>query len=153
MSHKNTFVKKLTALVLCLCMVLPMVTTGFAPMMALLDTLAPQADAAVTEKGKVAFYVPEVIYLRPYSSSWGESTSASFQFYVENTVNTSSIYTQPTPNTTLKTTGMIYFASADGFSDVAISHRFCDADGNTISGGSVSYDSYTQAGSYDSVVI
>ncbi len=48
MNTKNTFVKKLTALVLCLCMVLPMVTTGFAPMMALLDGIVPEAQAYET---------------------------------------------------------------------------------------------------------
>ena len=120
MNTKNTFVKKLTALVLCLCMVLPMVTTGFAPMMALLDGIAPQAEAAVTEKVKVAFYVPEVIYLYPNLQSWTTSTETPFQYYIENTVNTSNIYAQPTTNTVLRKGGTIYFAAGNGFSDVSI---------------------------------
>ena len=148
MNTKNTFVKKLTALVLCLCMVLPMVTTGFAPMMAILDGIVPQADAAVTEKGKVAFYVPEVIYLYPNATSWRDTTSTPFQFYVENTVNTSSIYSQPTPNTELKTTGTIYFAAESGFSNVSIATRFCDANGNTVSGGSVTTGAFSNNTTY-----
>ena len=153
MNTKNTFVKKLTALVLCLCMVLPMVTTGFAPMMALLDGIVPQADAAVTEKGKVAFYVPEVIYLYPEALSSAKATATPFQYYVENTVNTSSIYAQPTPNTTLNTSGTIYFASEDGFSDVSIATRFCDANGNTISGGSVTTVAFSNKTSYGTFAV
>ena len=148
MNTKNTFVKKLTALVLCLCMVLPMVTTGFAPMMALLDTLAPQADAAVTEKGKVAFYVPEVIYLYPNATSWRDATSTPFQYYIENTVNTSDIYAQPTTNTVLRKGGTIYFAAENGFSDVSITHRFMDESFNTITGGSITVGSFSNSSSY-----
>ena len=153
MNTKNTFVKKLTALVLCLCMVLPMVTTGFAPMMALLDGIAPQADAAVTEKGKVAFYVPEVIYLYPEARSSAQATATPFQYYVENTVNTSSIYTQPTPNTTLNNSGTLYFAAENGFSDVSVSTRFVDASGNTISDGSVTVGSFSNKTSYGTFAV
>ncbi len=148
MKHKNTFVKKLTALVLCLCMVLPMVTTGFAPMMALLDGIAPQAEATVTEKGKVAFYVPEVIYLYPNATSWRDATSTPFQYYIENTVNTSDIYAQPTTNTELRKGGTIYFAAENGFSDVSITHRFMDESFNTITGGSITVGSFSNSSSY-----
>ncbi len=153
MNTKHSFVKKLTALVLCLCMVLPMVTTGFAPMMALLSTLAPQAEAAVTEKGKVAFYVPEVIYLYPEALSSAQATATPFQYYVENTVNTSSIYTQPTTNTALNSTGTLYFAAESGFSDVSIATRFCDANGNTISGGSVTTGAFSNKTSYGTFAV
>ncbi len=76
MKHKNTFVKKLTALVLCLCMVLPMVTTGFAPMMALLESIVPEAEAAVAG---IKIVVPETVYLEPKTG-----TTTTGQWYVNN---------------------------------------------------------------------
>ncbi len=51
MNHKNTFVKKLTAIVLCLCMVLPVLSTGFSPLSALLDGIALNADARAEVQG------------------------------------------------------------------------------------------------------
>ncbi|MBR2411795.1 MAG: InlB B-repeat-containing protein, partial [Clostridia bacterium] len=111
------------------------------------------ADAAVAEKGKVAFYVPEVIYLYPEARSTAQATATPFQYYVENTVNTSSIYTQPTTNTELKSSGTVYFAAADGFSDVVISTRFTDVSGNTISGGSVSVGAFSNKTSYGTFAV
>ena len=106
------------------------------------------AEAAVTENGNVAFYVPEVIYLYPEALSSAQATATPFQYYVENTVNTSSIYSQPTTNTELKSTGTVYFAAADGFSDVSISTRFVDSNGNAVSGGSVSVGAFSNKTSY-----
>jgi len=106
------------------------------------------ADAAVAEKGKVAFYVPEVIYLYPSLTSWKEATSTPFQYYIENTVNTSNIHSTPTPNTTLRSGGTIYFTADDGYEDVTITTRFTDASGNTISGGSVTVGSFSKSSNY-----
>lgn len=113
-----------------------------------------EADAAVANtNGKVAFYVPEVIYLYPNATAWRDATSTPFQFYVENTVNTASIYSAPTTNTELKSNGTIYFAAEHGFSDVVISSRFMDKNGNTISGGSVTVGGFSSKNTYGTFAI
>ena len=48
------------------------------------------ADADSTDSSEVPvyFYVPEAIYLAPRSASWGATTSSTFRYFIQNTVNT-----------------------------------------------------------------
>ncbi|MBR0349730.1 MAG: InlB B-repeat-containing protein, partial [Clostridia bacterium] len=92
------------------------------------------SESKTTENGKVAFYVPEIIYLRPVSSSWDESTSAAFQFYIENTMSDSNFYADPSPSSAANTQGTIKFAAEEGFSDVSLSYQFEDSSGSVLSG-------------------
>ncbi len=121
----NTVKKALSVF---LCAVMLMTTLCFFP---LVDMGAVEAQAAITTEGKrVAFYTPEVIYLYPNVTSWTESTSTPFQYYVGNTVDVDDIYTAPVPSTETADTGKIYFAAEEGMKDVELSYTFMDSDGN-----------------------
>ena len=99
MKSIKRFAKRALSLVLCLAMV--MTTLIFFE----IGITKPKAEVA--QKGKVAFYVPEAIYLYPEALSSSQDTATPFQYYVENTVDTLSIYDTPTTNTELKSTGTI----------------------------------------------
>ncbi len=115
--------KRVLALMLSLLMIVTALPLGAIVSFAQISTASLSAD--------LAFYVPEAIYLVPYSSSWGTETYTYFQYFIENTVNTSSIYTNPTANTTKNTTGHIYFAYPDATS-ATLSFRYLKADGSVM---------------------
>ncbi|MGN1419450.1 MAG: hypothetical protein ACI4W6_08990, partial [Acutalibacteraceae bacterium] len=127
---KKKLPKKILSLLMSVLMVLTSCLVGIPSLVAL------KAEAAVTKETStiptnLAFYVPEAIYLYPNVQSWTATTKTPFQYFVQNTVNTSSIYTQPTTNTTAATTGNIYFAYDDA-SSVSLSFRYLDTSGNAI---------------------
>ncbi|MBO5421910.1 MAG: InlB B-repeat-containing protein [Clostridia bacterium] len=132
--------KRTLSLVLCLAMVM---TTMF-----FFDIGITKPEAVVPAKGRVAFYVPEVIYLYPDSYSDWNNVSTPFQYYVENTVNTSNIFAQPTVNQELKSVGNIYFSVEGGFGEEEISFRFMNENFETLSGGNVDKTNLSRSGNY-----
>ncbi|MBQ9946265.1 MAG: InlB B-repeat-containing protein [Clostridia bacterium] len=111
------------ALSVFLCAVMMFTALCFFP----LDIAGLEASAAVVNTGKrTALYVPEVIYLYPEVSSWKSASSAPFQYYVGNTVDTENIFAAPVAEANFEETGKIYFAAEDGMNDVELTVKFID---------------------------
>ena len=80
-------------------------------------SLAEIEAGEVKGDDEVLFYVPEAIYLRPVSSSWGESTKSKFHYFIENTVTDSSgnLLSEPVVKPEITTgNGKVYFKHPDG---------------------------------------
>lgn len=134
MKSITRFAKRALSLVLCLTMVM---TT-----MLFFDIGITKSEAAVSvnnptassELPDVLFYVPEAIYLRPVSHSWGASSKSKFHFFVENKVTDSSgnLLAQPETKTDITTgKGKVYFKYANGtFKNLEI--RWLSADMLTV---------------------
>ncbi|MBP3939346.1 MAG: hypothetical protein IK955_08045, partial [Clostridia bacterium] len=116
MKSIKRFAKRTLSLVLCLAMVLT--TVIFFE----IGILKPKADVginnpAATDLADVLFYVPEAIYLRPVSHSWGANSKSKFHFFVENKVLDSSgnLMSQPEAKADITTgNGKVYFKYANG---------------------------------------
>ncbi len=124
MKNKNSVFKKTLAVLLTALLVFGTVSLGIV-----------FPDTKITAKaldsvGKLAFYVPEAVYLYPNVTSWKDSTATPFQFFITNTVDTSSIYTQPTVKTATVTTDTIYFAYEKITGTPTISYKWIDKSGN-----------------------
>ncbi|MDD6276395.1 MAG: hypothetical protein PUB20_06200 [Clostridia bacterium] len=117
------------------------------------------SHAAVSENGSAAgtgdvyLYAPEVIYLRPYSNSWKETTQSDFQFYIQNNVTDSSnnivAPDAVTTSSDYSMTGSLYFKADSGVSDISVSTRWLKKDGTDMSdttGASVSVSSAESVG-------
>lgn len=116
-----------------------------------IDASAAVTVTSPTTTSSVAFWVPEVIYLYPNATSFKNATSTPFQWFVQNTVNTSAIYSQPTTNTTLSSTGNLYFAYPTA-QNVTFSYRFLSNPNSetAMTGGSIGLSSTNpgKTGSY-----
>lgn len=115
------------ALSVFLCAAMMFTTLCFFPIIG--DEIKAEAAVVNTDK-ETAFYTPEVIYLYPDVTSWTAAVKTPFQYYVNNTVDTENIYNAPATQANLDAQGLIYFASEEGMSDVVLSVKFLDADGN-----------------------
>lgn len=96
--------------------------------------------AAVTS-APLAFIVPEQIYLMPNGTSYNSSTQAPFQYYVQNDVDPSNIYSSSIDTLSdLASTGSIYFAYENADS-VTISARALSTptSASALSGGSITF--------------
>ena len=124
MKNKNSVFKKALSVLLTALLVFGTVSLGI---------VFPETKItakALEAVGKLAFYVPEAVYLYPNVTSWKDSTATPFQFFVTNTVDTSlSIYTQPTVNTSTVTTDTIYFAYEKITGTPTISYKWIDKSG------------------------
>ncbi|MBR0348229.1 MAG: InlB B-repeat-containing protein, partial [Clostridia bacterium] len=113
MKSIKRFAKSSLSIVLCLAMVM---TT-----MIFFDIGITKPEAKVTNTATtlqdVLFYVPEAIYLRPVSNSWGTSTKSKFHFFVENKVldGSGNLMSQPEAQSAVTTgNGKVYFKYANG---------------------------------------
>ncbi len=115
------------ALSIALCAIMLITTLCFFP----ITNVGLKADAAVVKAdNSVAFYAPEVIYLYPDVVSWKEAVATPFQYYVSNTVDTENIFNAPAVSADTETVGEIYFASEEDISDVSLSVKFMDKNGD-----------------------
>lgn len=87
----------------------------------------------------VIFVVPEVIYLQPTWNSYYQSIQMPFQFYVNNTVNSSGALTLKTGE---ENRGQIYFRYANA-TNANITFTWVDSNGSQIQGGMITFGDNT----------
>lgn len=130
MKSIKRFAKRSLSLILCLAMV--MTTLIFFE----IGITKPEAKVMVnnpsasSELPDVFFYVPEVIYLQPISYSWIGGSTSVFHYFVENTVvSGNDLADSPKTNTSLLTTGNIYFQYNKAKADtVQLSYRWLNSE-------------------------
>ena len=111
----------------------------------------------------VYFYAPEAIYLAPKVNSWISKTSSNFQYFIQNTVNTSDTSVAPTvrkgAKASFEKTGYVYFSYANISGDVTLTTRnikastITNSSPTTLSGGSISSLDLTTVGKYQRATI
>lgn len=124
MKNKNSVFKKALSVLLTALLVFGTVSLGI---------VFPETKItanALDSVGKLAFYVPEAVYLYPNVTSWKDSVKTPFQFFVTNTVDTTDIYKQPTVKTATVTSDTIYFAYDKITGTPTISYKWLDKNGN-----------------------
>lgn len=103
--------QRVLSVVLCLAML--MTTFCIFDIGAVFSSATVNTTETVATSDDVLFYVPEVIYLRPYSNSWKETTQSDFQFYIQNNVeganNKLLSPAEVTPKSSYETTGNMYY--------------------------------------------
>ena len=124
MKNKNSVFKKALSVLLTALLVFGTVSLGIV----FPDTKI--TANALDSVGKLAFYVPEAVYLYPNVTSWKDSVTTPFQFFVTNTVDTTDIYKQPTVKTATVTSDTIYFAYDKITGTPTISYKWLDKNGN-----------------------
>lgn len=125
MKNKNSVFKKALSVLLTALLVFGTVSLGIV----FPDTKI--TANALESFGDVALYVPEAVYLYPNVSSWTNSTSSNFQYFVQNTVDTSDFSKTPTPSAAASKTSTVYFNYANTTGTPTISYRWIKADGTT----------------------
>ena len=100
------------------------------------------------------FYVPEAIYLAPNIDSSHKSSSANFQWFIQNTVNTATAGAATTKQS-YDTNGYVYFsyANLDTTQNVSLSATALNASGSVISGGSIKSLTFSDDGVYKKATI
>ena len=100
------------------------------------------------------FYVPEAIYLAPNIDSSHKSSSANFQWFIQNTVNTATA-SAATTKQSYDTNGYVYFsyANLDTTQNVSLSATALNASGSVISGGSIKSLTFSDDGVYKKATI
>lgn len=100
------------------------------------------------------FYVPEAIYLAPNIDSSHKSSSANFQWFIQNTVNTATAGAATTKQS-YDTNGYVYFsyANLDTAQNVSLSATALNASGSVISGGSIKSLTFSDDGVYKKATI
>ena len=100
------------------------------------------------------FYVPEAIYLAPNIDSSHKSSSANFQWFIQNTVNTATAGAATTKQS-YDTNGYVYFsyANLDTTQNVSLSAIALNASGSVISGGSIKSLTFSDDGEYKKATI
>ena len=100
------------------------------------------------------FYVPEAIYLAPNIDSSHKSSSANFQWFIQNTVNTATAGAATTKQS-YDTNGYVYFsyANLDTTQNVSLSATALNASGSFISGGSIKSLTFSDDGVYKKATI
>ncbi len=124
MKNKNSVFKKALSVLLTALLIFGTVSLGIV----FPDTKI--TANALDSVGKLAFYVPEAVYLYPNVTSWKDSVKTPFQFFVTNTVDTKDIYKQPTVKTATVTSDTIYFAYDKITDTPTISFKWLDKNGN-----------------------
>lgn len=103
--------QRVLSVVLCLAML--MTTFCIFDIGAVFSSATVNTTETAAPSDAVYFYVPEVIYLRPYSNSWKETTQSDFQFYIQNNVeganNKLLSPAEVTPKSSYETTGNMYY--------------------------------------------
>ncbi|MBQ7541797.1 MAG: InlB B-repeat-containing protein [Clostridia bacterium] len=126
---KNVFRKTLSVTV-----ALIMVFTTFCFAQPITASAAVNTTSA-SNAADVNFVVPEAIYLKPTWNSYYAAQQMSFQWYVNNTMNSSGGVTLDTGEAS---TGRIYFKYA-GATKADITFEWLDGTGKATSGGAVRY--------------
>ncbi|HJI46488.1 MAG TPA: InlB B-repeat-containing protein [Oscillospiraceae bacterium] len=100
------------------------------------------------------FYVPETIYLAPNIDSSHTRSSANFQWFIQNTVNTATAGAATTKQS-YDTNGYVYFsyANLDTTQNVSLSATALNASGSVISGGSIKSLTFSDDGVYKKATI
>ena len=100
------------------------------------------------------FYVPETIYLAPNIDSSRTKSSANFQWFIQNTVNTATAGAATTKQS-YDTNGYVYFsyANLDTTQNVSLSATALNASGSIISGGSIKSLTFSDDGVYKKATI
>ena len=100
------------------------------------------------------FYVPEAIYLAPNIDSSHKSSSANFQWFIQNTVNTATAGAATTKQS-YDTNGYVYFsyANLDTTQNVSLSATALNASGSVISGSSIKSLTFSDDGVYKKATI
>ena len=100
------------------------------------------------------FYVPETIYLAPNIDSSRKSSSANFQWFIQNNVNTTTAGAATT-KTGYDTEGYVYFsyANADTTQNVSLTATTLNTSGSVISGGSIKSLTFSDDGVYKKATI
>lgn len=100
------------------------------------------------------FYVPETIYLAPNIDSSRTKSSANFQWFIQNTVNTATAGAATTKQS-YDTNGYVYFsyANLDTTQNVSLSATALNASGSVISGGSIKSLTFSDDGVYKKATI
>ena len=100
------------------------------------------------------FYVPETIYLAPNIDSSRTKSSANFQWFIQNTVNTATAGAATTKQS-YDTNGYVYFsyANLDTTQNVSLSATALNASGSFISGGSIKSLTFSDDGVYKKATI
>ncbi|MCI6928379.1 MAG: InlB B-repeat-containing protein, partial [Ruminococcus sp.] len=100
------------------------------------------------------FYVPETIYLAPNIDSSHTKSSANFQWFIQNTVNTATAGAATTKQS-YDTNGYVYFsyANLDTTQNVSLSATALNASGSVISGGSIKSLTFSDDGVYKKATI
>ena len=155
-----------------LCLTMLLTTFCFFDIGSLIsEAIISKGDHALTEAGTtstplsapVYFYVPEAIYLAPKVNSWISETSSNFQYFIQNTVNTSNTSVAPTvrkgEKASFEKTGYVYFSYANISGDVTLTTRnikastITDSPPTTLSGGSISSLDLTTVDKYQRATI
>ena len=100
------------------------------------------------------FYVPETIYLAPNIDSSRTESSANFQWFIQNTVNTATAGAATTKQS-YDTSGYVYFsyANLDTTKDVSLTATTLNTSGSVISGGSIKSLTFSDDGVYKKATI
>ena len=148
MKNKNSVFKKALSVLLTALLLFGTVSLGIV-----FPETKITADA-LTSIGDVALYAPEAVYLYPNVSSWKESTSSKFQYYVDNNVNTSDFSQTPTPKSDTSKTSTVYFNYPNLDGAPSILYRWVRADGTVISDSSakINYNSTTHSAATTTVM-
>lgn len=107
-------------------MMLSVISVGIIVPGAKLTADAAEYKSAASICGDFTFIVPEAIYLTPVVNSWKDTTSASFQYYINNT-------TANAPKNTRDTSGLLYY-SYDGANNASLSYQFLSSDLSSVLG-------------------
>ena len=130
--------KRVLSIVLCLTMLI----TTFC-----IFDIGSLMSSAAASSGDVLFYVPETIYLKPSMTSFKDTTTASFQYFVQNNVvDGNNLKSEPevtasSDRVSGNTTGYVYFQCSTAES-ASLSYSY---EGGS---GSVSCTSLSKTGNY-----
>lgn len=127
MNNKNSVFKKALSVLLTALLLFGTVSLGIV-----FPETKITANAALEPVGKLAFYVPEAVYLYPDVTSWKDTVKTPFQFFITNNVKEDNIYEQPTPKAGTHATDTVYFAYEKITGTPTLSYKWVDKNGNVI---------------------
>ena len=140
-----------SALSVLLCLAMLLTTFCFFDIGSLVSEA--KIETAANENPSVYFYVPEAIYLAPKINSLTSANTYNFQWFIQNTVETSDTSKEPTVKTGYDTSGYVYFSYANLSGNVTLSAKFLSSTMGALSGGSITDVTMSDDGKYKKATI
>ncbi len=131
----KNIMRRTLSIVLSIIMLLTLCTAAATSIVAQASVSVAAGDDCPT----LYFVVPEVIYLQPVWNSGGDSTTANFQFYVNNELSSNGTLSLKSGE---ETSGKMYFRY-ENTSSVSITFTWLNTSGASISGGSIKFGDST----------